>query len=286
MNWRSKGLSDLLKRVLVALGVFLLGGCAGVGGPDRSADRGFQPYVGDARIWHEPGAEAEAGRVAAMLDRAIVRGESIHELPFAKPVRVHLCRDEACFDRLVRTPKLTAAVVPDNFLVLAPRLFDREPERLFPILIHELSHLHLGQRLGHYTPWIPTWFHEGLATLAADGGGAEYASDRQALGAWCAGRQIDFALAPVPDRRQGHRDFGLSIHEYYRQAWRAVGHLRATQPDRFRAFLRALQAGGDFHIAFADAYYSGPGVALAAYCAEAVNYTPDTGWSSRAARAD
>lgn len=276
MNWRSKGHSEGLKGLLPLLAVSLsAAGCASVGEADRSLGQGFQPYAGDARVWHQAGAEAEAARVAALLDRAVERVEATHSLPFAKPVRVHLCRDEACFDRLVRTPKLTAAVVPDNFLVLAPRLFDREPERLFPILIHELSHLHLGQRLGHYTPWIPTWFHEGLATLAADGGGAEYASDSQALGAWCAGRKIDFALAPVPDRRQRHQDFGLSIHEYYRQAWRAVGHLQATQPGRFKAFLRALQAGGDFHIAFADAYYTGPGVALAAYCTEAVNYTAD-----------
>ncbi len=276
MNSRGSGRSEGLMRCLGALAMSLsVAGCAGVGGPDRSLERGFQPYAGDARVWHQPGAEAEAARVAALLDRAVERVEATHGLPFARPVRVHLCRDEACFDRLVRTPRLTAAVVPDNFLVLAPRLFDREPERLFPILTHELSHLHLGQRLGHYTPWIPTWFHEGLATLAADGGGAEYASDRQALGAWCAGRKIDFALAPVPDRRQGHRDFGLNIHEYYRQSWRAVGHLAATQPDRFRAFLRALQAGGDFHIAFADAYYTGPGTALAGYCTETVHYTAD-----------
>src|SRR5690606_39395807 len=45
----------------------------------------------------------------------------------------------------------SAAVVYDNRLLLSRRLFEREPQRVSSILLHELSHLHLGQRLGHYS---------------------------------------------------------------------------------------------------------------------------------------
>ena len=69
-------------------------------------------------------------------------------------------------------PNLTAAVAYDNRLLLHPRRFNHEPERLAPVLDHELSHLHLGQRIGHSSPAVSVWFHEGLASHAAGGGGA------------------------------------------------------------------------------------------------------------------
>lgn len=233
---------------------------AGCATPERAPpalrEIGFQALADDARVRHEPGGEAYARKVSASLDGAIRRVEAVHGLPFRAPPVVHVCHDWPCFRKLVRTPGMVAAVVPDNLLILSPGLNGRESHRLERILTHELSHLHLGQRLGHYTPGLPIWFHEGLATLAAMGGGAEYASDVESCRAWNEGRQIDFAVRESPARRWRGPDLGLTIHEFYRQAWRSVEALRERDPRAFRGWLQALQAGADFHIAFADAYNS------------------------------
>ncbi len=244
-------------RTLLALGLcsYMLLGCVTPDGPaPQTQAEGFRPYPSDPRIRLEEGASAHAARVHALLDAAVARVERVHGLPFRAPPNIHVCATVTCFTRLVKTPGLTAAVVADNRLVLSPRLFGVEADRLPGILAHELSHVHLGQRLGHYSPWIPVWFHEGLATAVAEGGGAEFASDRATYTAWRDGRRIDFDRRDVPGQRHRAEAFGLDIHEFYRQAWCAVELLRAHDPAAFRRWLVALQEGADFHIAFADAY--------------------------------
>lgn len=244
-------------RALLALGlgVALLNGCAtpGVQVPLPQAE-GFIPLAHDARVWFEAGAQRHAERVHGLLDAAVVRVERVHGLPFRKPPTIYVCASTTCFSRLVKTPGLTAAVVADNRLVLSARLFGVEAGRLPDVLAHELSHVHLGQRLGHYSPWIPVWFHEGLATLVAEGGGAEFASDVAACAAWRDGRRVDFGRRDAPGQRHRAEAFGLGIHEFYRQSWRAVELLRVQDPSAFRRWLVDLQEGRDFHIAFADAY--------------------------------
>jgi hypothetical protein len=239
---------------LLALG---LAGCASLPSSEDKAPEKFQLYWKDARVWHEAGGEAQAARVAGLLDAAVARVESVHGLPFRRPPRVHVCISAACFQRLVATADYSAAVLPGDVLVLSPNLFGREAARLPAILTHELSHLHLGQRLGHYTPWLPVWFHEGLASLAARGGGAEFASDREAYGAWDEGRQVDFALMDIPGKRHRAGDFGLSIHEFYRQSWRFMEYLRNRDMAAFGTMLTAIQAKTDITISVADAYNAG-----------------------------
>jgi hypothetical protein len=119
----------------------------------------FVALAADARVWVEPGYEAYGARVAEALPDAITRVEAAHYLPFARPPRVHVCGSDACFKRYVLTPKLSAAVIPDNRLILSPNLDGRERHRLPALLTHELAHLHLGQRIGHYHSTLPVWFH-------------------------------------------------------------------------------------------------------------------------------
>lgn len=249
-----------MRLLLIFLGLAAahLAGCATSVRPHPAMEAaGFRPLAGDDRVWFEPGAEGYAQRVADHLDLAIFRVESLHGRPFRSPPRVHVCGSAECFARLVRTPGLSAAVVPDNRLILSPRLDGQEAHRLSGILTHELSHVHLGQYLGHYTPWLPVWFHEGLATLAAEGAGAEYASDETACSAWQEGRRVDVGGRDTPDRRLRANDFGLTIHEFYRQSWRLVERLQEHDPAAFRRWLDALLDEADFHIAFADAYNTG-----------------------------
>jgi hypothetical protein len=223
----------------------------------------FVPLAGDARVWVEPGYEAYGARVADALPAAIARVEAAHFLPFARAPRVYVCGSDACFRRYVLTPKVSAAVVPDNRLVLSPNLDGRERHRLPALLTHELAHLHLGQRIGHYHSTLPIWFHEGWASLTAEGGGAEYATDAQAFAAARAGRRVDLGARDTPDKRHRASASNLNIHEFYRQSMLLVGGLKAQDEARFRQLALAVQDNTDFEIAFWNIYGQAPATRLA-----------------------
>ena len=249
MSWASP--------VCISLLFLALAGCSHTATRATGVQEEFQICREDDRVRHQDGGEIQAARVAGLLDAAVARVESVHGLPFLRPPQVHVCVTMTCFQRLVPGTGYSAAVLPGDLLVLSPSLFERESDRLPGILTHELSHLHLGQRLGHYTPWLPVWFHEGLATHVAKGGGAEFASDLQARVAWEEGRQVDFSRLDVPGRRHRAGEFGLNIHEFYRQSWRFMAYLEQRDPAAFAAMLAAIQADTDITISVADAYNAG-----------------------------
>jgi hypothetical protein len=219
----------------------------------------------DSRIQVESGFEAYGERVARALPQAIARVEAAHYLPFAQPPRVYVCGTEPCFKRYVLTPKLSAAVVPDNRLILSPNLDGKESHRLSTLLTHELAHLHLGQRIGHYHSTLPVWFHEGWASLTADGGGADYATDAQAWAAIRAGRRVNLGARDAPDKRHKAGAFNLKIFEFYRQSMLLVGWLKAQDEARFRQLVLAVQDNADFEIAFWDLYGQAPATQLAGF---------------------
>lgn len=234
----------------------------------------FERLAAMPRIRYTEGAEALAERVAAILPGAVAKVEAAHYRPFRRPPEVHICASDACFHRFVAPSyNFAAAVVYDNQLVLSPRLFDREAQRLQPILVHELSHLHLGQVRGHYTTAIPVWFHEGLAALAADGGGADLASDEAAWRAAESGRFFLPDEQHLPWERKRNGAWDLSIHVFYRQAYIYLRDLRGRDPDAFRRLLDALYARADFDAAFAQAMHANPARSALAFfkrlqCAE------------------
>ncbi|MHB1145862.1 MAG: hypothetical protein ACYCZS_13290 [Thiobacillus sp.] len=233
----------------------------------------FVPLAADARIWVEPGSEAYGVRVAEALPAAIATVEAAHYLSFARPPRVYVCGSEDCFKRYVMTPKLSAAVIPDNRLILSPNLDGRESHRLPALLTHELAHLHLGQRIGHYHSTVPVWFHEGWATLTADGGGAEYATDAQAWAAIRDGRRVNLNARDAPGKRHRASASRLNIHEFYRQSMLLVGWLRAQDEARFRELALAVQDNADFEIAFWNLYGQAPATRLAGFFDGAPNET-------------
>lgn len=239
-----------LAGALLAL-AFLASGCALQ--PFQPTVR-FESLEADTRVQFEPGAMDQAQRVAALLPQAVVRVEAAHYLPFAGPVTVHVCGTDACFDAHVTRRNVSAATVPDNRVFLAPRLFTTETHRLPLILAHELSHLHLGQRIGHYSPAVPVWFHEGLAAYASDGGGADYASEDEARAALAAGHAFAPDVLDSAERRHGAEAWNLSPHLFYRQAMMFLQHLKAAGEERFRDFLLRVQAREDFAAAFATTY--------------------------------
>ncbi|WP_296754838.1 hypothetical protein [Thiobacillus sp.] len=225
----------------------------------------FVQSAADARVWIEPGYEAYGARVAAALPAAIARVEAAHYLPFARPPRVHVCGSEDCFRRHVMTPKLSAAVVPDNRLILSPKLDGREQHRLPTLLAHELAHLHLGQRIGHYHSTLPVWFHEGWASLTADGGGADYATDARVFEAIREGKRVNLLARDAPDKRHRAAASRLGIFEFYRQSMLLVGWLKAQDEARFRQLALAIQDNTDFEIAFWNIYGQAPADRLAGF---------------------
>jgi len=253
--------------LLVALLLATLQGCALTVSNPRALQPidSFVQLASDPRVWVEPGYEAYGARVAAALPAAIAKVEAAHYLPFLRPPRVYVCGSEDCFNRHVYTPRLSAAVIPDNRLILSPNLDGREAQRLPALLTHELAHLHLGQRIGHYNSTLPVWFHEGWASLTADGGGAEYASDAQAYAAIRAGRRVDLVARDTPDKRHRAGAFKLNIFEFYRESMLLVGWLKAQDEARFRQLALAVQNNTDFEIAFWDIYGQSPATRLAGF---------------------
>lgn len=214
----------------------------------------FRTLHSDARIHYEDGGEAFAERVAAALPQSIQQVEATHASGFSAAIDVYVCVSAPCFTRYVSTPNLSGATLRGNRIFLAPQLNAQEAHRLQPLLTHELSHLHLSQRLGHYTPEVPIWFHEGLATLAAQGGGAEYASDLQAISAIRQGKM--FAPEQMDQRDQRHTAafWGLDIHTFYRQSLLFVRYLREQSQARFEDLLQGVLDQQDFALAFGNAY--------------------------------
>ena len=256
-----------MKLWLLAVVLTVLQGCALTVSDPRALKPidSFAPLAGDARVWVEPGYEAYGVRVAEALPAAIAKVEAAHYLPFSRPPRVYVCGSEDCFKRYVMTPKLSAAVVPDNRLILSPNLDGREKHRLPALVTHELAHLHLGQRIGHYHSTLPVWFHEGWASLTADGGGADYATDAQAWAAARAGRRVNLTVRDAPDKRHRARASQLNIFEFYRQSMLLVGWLKAQDETRFRQLALAVQDNTDFEIAFWNIYGQAPATRLAGF---------------------
>ena len=256
-----------LPGMFLAAACMVLGGCSlAVSHPRaRLPLEDFVPLAVDSRIQVEAGFEGYGERVARVLPQAIAKVEAAHYLPFAHPPRVHVCGSDACFRRYVLTPKLSAAVVPDNRLILSPNLDGRERHRLPALLTHELAHLHLGQRIGHYHTTLPVWFHEGWAALTADGGGADYVTDASVFEAIRAGRQVNLDARDTPGKRHRADASGLNIFEFYRQSMLLVGWLRAQDEARFRQLALALQDNTDFEIAFWNTYGQAPATQLAGF---------------------
>jgi hypothetical protein len=218
----------------------------------RDTDQ-FRAWPTDPRVRYEAGAEAVAARVAAAMPAAIRTVEQQLYRPFAAEPTVYVCATLSTFGAYggdVRSGGYTY----DQRLFLSPKL-EATPERIAPVLAHELAHLHFGQRLGLlHMNRLPVWFKEGLATHVS-GGGAEHVTADEARLALRAGRAL------VPDEASGwfHQRsahaFGLTPHMFYRQASMFIGWL-ARDAVAFRRFLLAIQEDEPLADAMQRAYSS------------------------------
>ncbi len=206
----------------------------------------------DDRVRFEPGAEDDANKIAAMLPSAIRLVEEKQYRPFTESIQVFICASRKSFKTYfgadVRAGVLTK-------LFLSPRVFEYGDDIGKKYLTHELSHLHLQQKLGLFKmSKLPMWFKEGLATYVSNGGGAHLISERQAIASINAGKHI------VPNKADGlifkktPGDFGLEPHMFYRQSMMFIRHLAAIDEVGFRRFLLSVEDGDQLPDAIQTTY--------------------------------
>ncbi len=216
----------------------------------------FRPLTADSRVLAEPGSEGLAKSAAEYLPEAIATVEKAQYRLFAKPVAVYVCRSEESFASHTGLPKEVRGALTTK-VFLSGRLMRPEFRNTTKaILTHELSHLHLQQRLGvySYNAKLPAWFQEGLAVLVSGGGGAETVSDDDA------GRAILKGMRFTPEAKgsfffhKSAKSYGLEPHMFYRQAALFVGYLRDLSDVRFGLFILAIEDGKDFAKVFRSIY--------------------------------
>jgi hypothetical protein len=206
----------------------------------------------DARVLFEPGAEDYADKITEYLPSAIKLVEEKQYSPFSEPIQVFVCASRKNFRKYfgadVRAGVLTK-------LFLSPRVFDYGDKIGKKYLTHELSHLHLQQKLGLLKMnKLPMWFKEGLATYVSNGGGAHLISERQAIASIKAGKHF------VPNKVDGlifkktPGDFGLEPHMFYRQSMMFLNYLTTIDALGFREFLLSVESGDRLPDAFQATY--------------------------------
>ena len=211
---------------------------------------GFQTLGAQPRVRYEPAAEANAQRIAEILDRTAERVESAHGVRFPTPPTVFVCGTQESFNAFLAQPggRATGVVVLGR-LLLSPRSFREGTYEA--VLGHELSHLLLRRQRGWISAVteIPGWFHEGLAVYVSGGGGALPVSEDAARHAIAVGR----TFSPEDEgswRPRMAADHGVQHHQFYRQSGLFVEFLAERDPRGFRAFLDAVHGGESFRDAF------------------------------------
>ena len=253
MSRRTKSLGAVLAIAVVFGGGALafsrtLAGAAVFASRDQFIRSGADP-----RVLYEPGMDAEAALVVSILPGAIAHIEKQQYLPLAKPFRIYVCNSQESFNTYMGAPPGATArgVKVLNDIFLAPVAFSSwRGDTHESVLAHELSHLHLYQRLGHRKSlWdTPVWFLEGLAVVVS-GGGGEGVTPSDAEASILSGHHF------TPDdcgsllRPKRAADYGTETFMFYRQSELFVRFIRNQNTSGFENFLLALQLGGNGNFA-------------------------------------
>jgi len=195
----------------------------------------FIVHTADSRILYEPGAEGFADKLADFLPIAVKRVEEGHFLPFKKSFKVYVFSTQKSHNEsLANTTSypIRGAATPRNVFI-APSAFSfKGLDTHRESLMHELSHLHLNQRLWFLKRRrIPSWFTEGLANIIA-GSGGEGISEDLAIQSIKEGRHLI-----IPERRgllkrltKTIQETGLTGPMYHKQNMMFVGYINSLNP--------------------------------------------------------
>lgn len=213
----------------------------------------FTHCTPDPRIECEPGAEDYARALAPLLPAAVDRVERAQYGPFAGPVAVHVY---ASVDSYARYGGGSggAGRVAFGTVHISPVLRDRPGDHA-GLLAHELSHLHLGQRIGTLAMMrLPVWFREGYPTMVADWGGAGRVEPDNAIFALVHGRHFEAEADAAPLAPHMWDHFKVSAPMFYRQSALMVNYLQRRDPVAFDRMMGAIGARRRFGDAVRDAY--------------------------------
>ncbi len=192
---------------------------------------------------YEPGAEALAAEVAKALPLALRTVEERQYQPFLDTPTVYVCATIASYASYGPDAQSGGHVL-NHRLFISPKPANTA-ERVPRVLTHELSHLHIEQRVGSVR-WMrayPPWFQEGLAAFVSDGGGAEGVSADDARRALAAGRAfVPETTSGLLQRKTAH-SYGLDSHLFYREGELFLATLHDRDAAKFRQFLLAVEAG-------------------------------------------
>jgi hypothetical protein len=220
----------------------------------------------NGQVHYQPGAEAYARDVAALLPDAIRRIEAAHGRRFAHPVTVGVYATAEAY----AAANGQGSVVPVGVTFvgrvnLSPKLSGPQHHRLPGILTHELSHAHIqGWIGGNAYVHLPNWFKEGLAVMVSGGGGAELVSEEEAYAAIQRGEQIAIDEAGTLQNLVGVRferpPANVPAPWYpavlaYRQAGMFATYLHDSDAPAFSRLMNAILDGGSFAEAIAVAYH-------------------------------
>jgi hypothetical protein len=223
----------------------------------------FISHATDSRVLYEPGAEGFADKLADFLPTAIERVEEGHFLPFKKPFKVYVFSTQKSHNEsLANTTSypIRGTAVQGNVFI-APSAFsfkglDTHKESL----MHELSHLHLNQRLGFLKRRrIPSWFTEGLANIIA-GSGGEGVSEDMAIQHIKEGRHL---IIPEKGGLFKHltkiiREIGVTGPMYHRQNKMFVNYINSLNPEAFKKLVLAVQERESFSSSFLEYFEMSP----------------------------
>ncbi len=219
----------------------------------RSTDD-FHALASDPRVRYEVGAEANARLLSAQLDQAIKIVEAKQYGPFVKPVTIYVPATTDRFRSFCLSAKAGGCVLNER-LFISPKK-KNTPARLPRLLTHELSHLHMEQKLGMWQ-WhsnIPSWFEEGLAVYVSNGGGAEGVTAAAAKKAIHSGKSFKPISTGSLLFAKTASYFGLKPHMFYRQAGLFVTWLHEQDDRQFRKLLLQIQGGATLGAAVKAAY--------------------------------
>ena len=223
----------------------------------------FLSHAEDSRVMYEEDAGVLSDVIATHMEDSIAMVESIHSEKFSAEVKIHICATLECYVKYTTMRKSRGATIGDK-VFLSPKLLAR-PKTIKSVLTHELSHLHLAQKLGGFVLYnnVPSWFQEGLATFTSDGGGAENVSIVDAEKALKSQvfftPEISASVFQIKNAdsygfTENHSDPFFAQNMYYRQSSMFVAYLKSANTIGFNSLMRQVLRGDKFEKAFVDNY--------------------------------
>ena len=262
---RPKRTARIFALAVFALGSIAVQGCAELHEVATALREtsDFAP-TSDPRVFAEPGNETLTAATAAAVPGAIRRVEDALGGPFTIPVRIYVCATIDSYKRFTNSERSGGNTTIAKKIFISPKP-ENTPQRIPAVVTHELTHLHVAQRLGLWrTRGLPSWFSEGLAAFVSGGGGAEGVTEADAAREIRAGH----LLTPGYSRNQTASSFGLPAHLFYRQAAMFIGYLKNRDASAFRHFMTSVEEGTAFQRSFEDAYRADVGTAWGAFVAQ------------------